>query len=936
MMNDRTISHYRILEQLGKGAMGVVYKAEDTRLERNVAIKFLPHHLSTDEKAKKRFIHEAKATSSLDHSNICTIHEIDETKDGQLYIVMACYEGETLKELLERKPLTVGEALDIFMQIASGLSRAHQKGIVHRDIKPGNIIITEEGQVKIVDFGLAKLAGRTKLTETDKVVGTAAYMSPEQGRGEPVDHRTDIWSLGVVMYEMITGKLPFYAEHEQAVIYRILNEEPAPITSLRADLPPELQRIISRTLAKNPRERYQTVRELVADVQRMAKKSSIRLLRPLPAMAGPVWKRLLASPLAWTVVVAVVGAILAGILFIPRPSVSFNKRDWVLITDFENLTGESVFDRSLHTALMVSMQQSRHVNVFPRSRVYETLQRMQRARTDSLDEVLGSEIAQRESIQLLIVPSISRIGEVYHLSAKIVDPANLFALKTESERARGKDEILSALDDLAERIRRDLGESLASIVRRNVPLAQATTSSLDALKDLAEGTTAWINARYDEAVKLWESAVALDSTFAWAHTSLGLYYYYQDNRPLGDFHYDMALKNLHRCTERERLWLSSVIEADRGRLDNAIKILEAYLSKYPDDLTARYNMGNHYMRSGACEEALEEYKQIIEIDPRHALAYINTATCYAKIGKFDEAIQNYETAFRLQPDWRLYPNFNHEYGFTLFKAGQYERAEETFQMMAEEDGWRKARGYRSLALLDMCRGKYASALEKLKQAVLINETIDYWTSVLRDRLFMASGYRMKGCMQEFYEELEACDRIIQRGYQEPIYLHYGAKYYAREGEIEKAIQVRDSIATRMNEQRNDDMAAFNMAKGEIELAIGNPGEAVRLFEIAYHLREDNITLEPLAYALYKKGELDQALAKYEKLIGTKSFGWEAQECWIRALVQLGNIWKEKGNLEKARRYYEEFSEFWKDADRDIPLYIETQNRLLALGEKAPQ
>lgn len=235
-MISKTISHYKILEKLGSGGMGVVYKAEDTKLKRTVALKFLPPELTRDEDAKGRFIHEAQAASSLEHNNICNIHEIDETEDGQIFIVMACYEGQALKERIEHRPLKLTEALDIATQIAEGLAKAHEKDIVHRDIKPANIMMTTDGVVKIVDFGLAKLAGRTKLTKSGTTMGTVAYMSPEQTRGEDVDERADIWSLGVVFYEMVTGQQPFKGEYEQAVMYSIMHEEPEPMTGLRTNV----------------------------------------------------------------------------------------------------------------------------------------------------------------------------------------------------------------------------------------------------------------------------------------------------------------------------------------------------------------------------------------------------------------------------------------------------------------------------------------------------------------------------------------------------------------------------------------------------------------------------------------------------------------------------------------------------------------------------
>ena len=267
-MIGRIVSHYRIVEKIGKGGMGVVYRAEDTKLGRPVALKFLPPELTRDSQAKTRFIQEARAASALDHPNICNIHEIDETEEGAIFIAMACYEGESLEDRIARGPLEIGEAVDIAAQIARGLAKAHERGIVHRDIKPANILITEDGLVKIVDFGLAKLAG-AKLTRTGTVVGTARYMSPEQVRGEPVDSRTDVWSLGAVLYEMLTGVNAFPGEYDQAALYAIVNEEPEPVSALRPDVLPFLEGIVGRCLAKDPGERYQDAGEEAAELRRL-------------------------------------------------------------------------------------------------------------------------------------------------------------------------------------------------------------------------------------------------------------------------------------------------------------------------------------------------------------------------------------------------------------------------------------------------------------------------------------------------------------------------------------------------------------------------------------------------------------------------------------------------------------------------------------------
>ena len=284
-MIGQTISHYRILEKLGEGGMGVVYKAQDTKLKRTVALKFLPPEYTRDADAKARFIHEAQAASALQHNNICTIHDIDGTDDGRLFIVMDCYEGEPLKEKIARGPMKLEEAVEIAVQVASGLSKAHEKGIVHRDIKPGNVIITTDGIAKIVDFGLAKLAGQTMITKAGKTLGTVAYMSPEQARGEKVDHRTDIWSLGVVLYEMLTGRLPFRGEHEAAMLYSVVHEEPQPISSFRSDLPPDIESNITKMLQKDPGKRFQHIRELLAQLDTMKKTNETKVGKALPSIA---------------------------------------------------------------------------------------------------------------------------------------------------------------------------------------------------------------------------------------------------------------------------------------------------------------------------------------------------------------------------------------------------------------------------------------------------------------------------------------------------------------------------------------------------------------------------------------------------------------------------------------------------------------------------
>jgi serine/threonine protein kinase/tetratricopeptide (TPR) repeat protein len=922
---------YRIIRKLGEGGRGVVYKAEDKKLDRTVALKFLPSELSKDSSARDRFIHEAKAASGLDHPNICTIHEIGETEDQRMYIAMSYYEGKTLKEKIRSEGLIkLEEILDIVRQMAQGLAKAHGKGIIHRDVKPANAIITGDGLVKIVDFGLAKFTGEMRITRTDTTMGTAAYMSPEQAQGEKVDHRTDIWSLGVVLYEMLSGHLPFEGENEQSVLYSIINKDPAPVSKLAAGIPGELEKIVSRALQKNPADRYQSFDEFLVDLKEAYKRLDIKPEWRLSFRARLGKRKWIASPVLW-ISAAVCLCVLAGlVLFYPAKTVPFQERDWILITDFENQTGEEVYDRSLDTAMTVSLQQSRYVNVFPRARVKETFQRMKREMPEKLDIELGSEVALREGIKAVVACSINSIGDVYYLSARIIDPNTQMALKTEAVQSQGKENILGAVDGLSERIRRDLGESLKEIRHERVYLAKATTSSLEALKKFSEGQWFWNIGKYPEARELWKEAVALDPEFAWAHVSLGRCYYFFNDQQTGEVHFKKALSLLDRLTEREKLWIVPQIESTRRNREEAARRYGIYLSHFPDDRSGWFNLGYNYMMNQQYDEALKAFKKALEIDPQHAGSIVNIATCYNGMGENQLAVDYYLKAFELNPESLTQAYLNHEFGQVYVRMGEYRKAQDVFEKMLGKENWRKARGHRSLALMYMYRGQYDLAMEHLQDCILLNQAAKEVLSELRDRLFLAAAYLVKGRKDDFRKEIEAAVALRAKRRIDPWFLQIALKLYARNGLVAESKALYKEMAENMDENQIVNRMLLELCRGEIALAEGNFDDAINLFELAYRQREDNYVLESIAFAHLQKGDINKAVSHYEQLIGRHRTGGEDQEYWIQTHYRLGRICEEIGDKAKAVRYYEDFLNIWKEADADIPMLIDAEKRLASL------